>query len=122
VEEVPGSQPPLAALDDRDALAGEHEEILLVVLAVVEAARAALAEHGDRVPDLGKRHLVALDDAGCAELRVPHPGGVADVHDEPAVRHRRPAVPRVLQPRLVHEATIATLWHHWWSATEEGSS
>jgi hypothetical protein len=39
VEEVPGSQPALFLLDDRDALAREDEEVLLARVGVVEAAR-----------------------------------------------------------------------------------
>src|SRR5687768_12459712 len=39
VDEVPGPQRPLLALDQEQALPGEDEEVLLLVLAVVHAAR-----------------------------------------------------------------------------------
>ena len=45
VHEVPGAQLPLLALDEQQALAGEHEEALLRPLAVVEAERLARLEH-----------------------------------------------------------------------------
>ena len=54
---------PLLALDDRQALAGQHEEVLLVVLAVVHPAGLAGLEHGERVADLAERHGVVLEDA-----------------------------------------------------------
>lgn len=39
VEEVPRRQEPLLALDEQQALAGEHQEALLVPFAVIEAQR-----------------------------------------------------------------------------------
>ena len=52
MHEVPRLQPPLLALDEQQALAREHEEVLLVVLAVVHAARLPGLQHGQRVADL----------------------------------------------------------------------
>src|SRR6266550_5591643 len=60
VDEVPRLQVPLLAFDDDQALAGEHEEVLLVRLAVVAAARLSRLEDGDRVPELRERRLVAF--------------------------------------------------------------
>src|SRR4051794_22620585 len=45
VHEVPGLQPPLLAFDEEDALAGEDEEVLLVGLAMVTAARLPGPDH-----------------------------------------------------------------------------
>src|SRR5439155_22449736 len=64
VHEVPGLERPLLALDDQEALSGQDEEVLLVRLAVVAPARLARLEDGDRIAELGERHVVALDDAG----------------------------------------------------------
>src|SRR5581483_6486427 len=51
VEEVPRPQPSLLALDERDALAGQHEEVLLPRVGVVEAARPAGMQDGQLDPE-----------------------------------------------------------------------
>src|SRR5215210_7837430 len=101
VDEVPSLQVPLLALDHEDALAREHEKVLLVPLAVIAAARLAGLEDGDRVPDLRERDCVTLDDARRAEDVVVDPGRVAHVDDEPAVGGGGQAVLGLLEPRLV---------------------
>ena len=67
VDEVPGPQAALLALDQEQTLAGEDEEVLLGVLAVVHAVRLPRREDGDRVADLGEGGLVPLEDARRAE-------------------------------------------------------
>ena len=52
MHEVPPAERALLALDDRKRLAGEHEEVLLVVLAVVHRHRLARAENGQVDPEL----------------------------------------------------------------------
>jgi hypothetical protein len=47
VEEAPLREPLLLAVDDRDALPAEHEEVLLEALRVVEAARLPRLERAD---------------------------------------------------------------------------
>jgi hypothetical protein len=85
VHEVPRLHLPLFALDHRQALAREHEEILLVRLAVVPPTRLAGLEDGDRVAEVRERRLVALEDAGRAEHLVVNARRLAHVDDEPAV-------------------------------------
>jgi hypothetical protein len=47
VHEVPGAKTPLLALDDQDALAHEHEKVLLNVLSVVHPTRPSRLEHAE---------------------------------------------------------------------------
>jgi hypothetical protein len=47
MEEVPGSQGPLLALDDQQRFAGKQQEVLLVVLPVVDRHRLARPENLD---------------------------------------------------------------------------
>ena len=99
VDEIPLLQVPLLALDQREALTEEDEEIFLVRLPVVAAARLTRLEDGDRVAELGERDLVALDDAGIAQDIVRDPRRVSHVDDEPAVGDRGEPVLRLLEPR-----------------------
>jgi hypothetical protein len=54
VEEAPLREPLLLAVDDRDALPAEHEEVLLEALCVVEAARLPRLERADADPVVGE--------------------------------------------------------------------
>ena len=96
-----GPEPPLLPLDQEQALAREDEEPLLVLLAVVHAARLPGREDGDVEPDLGEAH-VALERGVAAEDLVLPPAGLARVDDEPALalraRGRSPSG-RALPPR-----------------------
>src|SRR4051794_21806292 len=65
VEEIPGLERPLLALDDRERLAGEHEEVLLVRLVVVHATALAGLENGERVAELSEGRVLALEDRRC---------------------------------------------------------
>ena len=73
---------------------GEHEEVLLVGLAVVQRARLPGLHDRDRVADLLERDGVALDHAGVGEVAAGDPGGVAHVDHEPALAWPPPAPPR----------------------------
>src|SRR5262249_58901477 len=77
VDEVPGLQVALLALDDQQALPAEDEEVLLVHLAGIAPARLARFEHRDRVAELRERRPPALQDACGAEHVVLPPRGVA---------------------------------------------
>ena len=111
MQEVELPQPPLLLLDDRDALAGDDEEVLLARLGVVHAGGLAGLEHGERVADLGE-HLrlqaltrrcdpaVRLEPAAEAEGVVRQPGRVPGIDDEPARRDRSEPVPHLLQARF----------------------
>src|SRR5438105_10329771 len=101
MDEVPGLQRALLALDDQEALAGEDEEVLLVRLAVVSAAGLAGLKDGDRVAELRELHVAAFEDAGRAEGLVGDPGGVADVDDEPALGDGRQSVVQLFEARLL---------------------
>jgi hypothetical protein len=65
---------------------------------VVSPARLTRREDGNRVAEVGERSFVALEDAGGAEYLVVHPGGVAHVDDEPAVRDRGQTRVELLEP------------------------
>jgi hypothetical protein len=98
---VPGGQWTKSHLDQEQARAGEDEEVLLVRLVVVSAARLTGLQHGDRESKLWEGDVVALDDARVAEHVVRHPRGVRDVDDEPAVGDRREPAEQLLESRFV---------------------
>src|SRR3954465_10757254 len=86
VEEVPRTQPPLLAVDDQDALAGEHEEPFLRVLFVVVTQH--LAGLQDAHADAELRHRLGarvLEQGDVALRRVLGPRRVAHVDHEPAL-------------------------------------
>ena len=96
VDEVPGAKVPFLLLDDEEALAGENEEILLLGLGVIQAARLPLLEDVEAEAELreedllqlralAQRWTVCLEGAAPAEVGIPHPGRVGGVQDEPAV-------------------------------------
>src|SRR5207342_2805462 len=60
VEEVPGLEVPFLILDDQQALAREHEEVLLHALGVVAAVRLARLEDVDADPVLLERCVPRL--------------------------------------------------------------
>ena len=57
MEEVPGSEESLLALDEQPALTGQNEERLLIRLGVVNAALAGI-EDGDIDPELRELYLI----------------------------------------------------------------
>ena len=77
VQEVPGLQLALLALDDREAAAREHEEALLGVLAVVHAGRFARLQHAEVEADLGEARIALEAQVGAAEARAVLPPGAA---------------------------------------------
>src|SRR6266850_1457167 len=94
VEEVPRAKKPLLTLDEQPALAGQHEERLLLRLGVVEPVRLAGLEDMESDPELPEPELSALEGAFRAgrlllALLRRQPLGVPYVHDEPAVAGRR---------------------------------
>ena len=99
VHEVPRFQRSLLAFDDQQALAGEDEEVLLRVLAVVHAVRLPWAEDADADPDLVEADLVALELRVGIEL-AREPACVAHVQDEPALADRPQTVSIVLERGL----------------------
>src|SRR5262245_6883172 len=93
VDEVPGAQRPLLLLDQEQAGAGEHEEVLLAGLPVVQPGRLAGLEDGEREPglpeplrlevrSLGEHAWAALEHAPPAERVAPHPCRLAGVDHE----------------------------------------
>jgi hypothetical protein len=108
VYEVPCLQPSLLILDHQDAFTGEHEEILLVGLGVVEPARLFGTQYLERESDLGEPlngqigapaqdRRVGLEDASGSERVVGQPRRVAYVDHEPAIGHRRKARAHVFE-------------------------
>ena len=96
VEEVPCPEEPLLTLDEQRALPGQHEEVLLLRLGVVEAVRLARLQDVESDAQLRELECLALEGAlraGRLLLAVfrRQPLGVPHVHDEPAVAGRREA-------------------------------
>ncbi len=82
MDEVPGLQAALLALDHEDALAGDDEEVLLAALAVVQAVPLSRLEHVDPEAEPGPL-LLAFEAGVLAALLALYPGHVAGVEDEP---------------------------------------
>jgi hypothetical protein len=83
----------LLAVDDRDALAAEHEEVLLEALGVVEPAGLARLEHADVDPLVGKPRSALVERHRDAAFGARDGRRIRDVDDEPA-RHRPHPTPR----------------------------
>src|SRR5947207_13831886 len=107
MEEVPGAEESLLALDEQPALAGQNEEGLLIRLGVVNAALARL-EHGHINPELREldRRFAVL--VGEPTRRAPRlrrePLGIAHVDNGPTLRDGGKPGASVLKPRFVHAA------------------
>src|SRR5438093_7969346 len=99
MEEVPGTQTSLLALDEQQALAGEDEEPFLRPLAVVEADRLTRLEDADVDPELAEPAL-ALEVAVEAEMARIAPAALSGVDHEPAVAVGYEAVLRLPQGNL----------------------
>ena len=92
MQEVPPAKRALLTLDDGQCLAGEHEEVLLVVLPVVHRHRLAGCENGEVDPEL---HEIGRALEACALELAEHaaplafpPLRLARVDDEPALPFR----------------------------------
>src|SRR3954469_17460686 len=107
MEEVPGSEESLLALDEQPALTGQNEKRLLIRLGVIDAALAGL-ENGHTDPELREldRRLAVF--VGEPTRRAPRlrrePLGVAHVDDKPTIRDGGKPGASVLKPRFVHAA------------------
>src|SRR5207302_2550357 len=84
VEEVPRFERPLLALDEEQALARQHQEPFLVVLAVIQPERLAGLEDVQVDAELLERSL-SLEIAAGSERPVVAPATLAGVEHEPAV-------------------------------------
>src|SRR5215210_872592 len=106
MEEVPGSEEPLLALNEQPALTGQNEEGLLIRLGVVDAALAG-PEDGHIDPELREldRRLAVL--VGEPTRRTPRlrrePLSIAHVDDEPALGDGGEPGASVLKPRFGQE-------------------
>jgi hypothetical protein len=76
---------PFLAVDEQRALAGQHEEVLLHALGVVEAVRLAGLEDADVDPELRELGRLVLERAVRAERLRRSPCRVLNVDDEPAL-------------------------------------
>src|SRR6476646_6082223 len=107
MEEVPGSEESLLALDEQPALTGQNEEVLLIRLGVVDAALAGLQDgHIDpQLRELDRRLAVLVGEPTRSAPRLRRePLGIAHVDDEPPLRDGGKPGASVLKPRFVHEA------------------
>ena len=102
VQVVPPAQPPLLALDHRDALAVEHEEAFLVTLGVVPAVGLAGHDDVDVGPELGEPCVLRLERAPRPGAGQPCPARLREIEDEPALALHDPARLGFLDLRLVH--------------------
>src|SRR5690348_12463175 len=82
VQEVSRAHPALLALDDRDALAREDEEALLLALPVVVARRIARPQDVDAPAERLRRRLPRLPRGPGAAAFDPGPDDVPEVRDE----------------------------------------
>src|SRR6266513_2647382 len=107
MEEVPGSEESLLALDEQPALTGQNEEVLLIRLGVVDAAVAGLEDgHIDpELRELDRRLAVLVGEPTRSASRLRRePLGIAHVDDKPPLRDGGKPGASVLKPRFVHEA------------------
>jgi hypothetical protein len=104
VQVVPLAHGPLLPLDDRDALAGEHEEPLLVGLEVVEARCLARVQDVDADAEQRRARRRRLEHAPDATPGNGRPAQLGEVQDEPAVVDGDAAELGVVDARLVHGA------------------
>src|SRR6185312_6407541 len=108
VQVVPLPEPALLPLDDRDALAREDEEALLVRLRVVEARRLTRPEdvHADAEQRRARRRRLEAA-PGPAALDA-FPADLREVQDEPAVVRGHESRVGALELRLVrHTPTLS---------------
>ena len=112
VHEIPGAKLPLFILDHEQTLAGEHEEVLLLRLSVVQAARLPGFHHRERDAEVVKtlpfdfgtaaEHGTGrLEYAASAERGVRQPRRIAHVDDEPSGGGRRETGADRFEPRLL---------------------
>jgi hypothetical protein len=101
VEEVPGAKRTLLPLDEQQALAGEHEKVLLRTLVVVQADRLPGLENADVDPELAEGNL-SLEVAVVAEVPGIAPPALARVEHEPAVAVGDEAELRLAQRQFRH--------------------
>ncbi len=99
MDEVPGLQLALLALDHEHALAGDDEEVLLARLAVVHAGGLAGLEHGDAHAELGEV-AVPFEVSPAAEPLPLPPAGVPRVEHEPARASCAEAFGQLVELRL----------------------
>src|SRR5207248_5495097 len=107
MEEVPGLEESLFALDEEPALTGQNEERLPIRLGVVNAALAGLKDgHIDpELRELNRRLPVLVGEPTRSTPRLRRePLGIAHVDDEPTVRHGGKPRASVLKFRFVHAA------------------
>src|SRR4029450_1128470 len=93
MQKVPGFHRTLLALDDRERLAGQDEEVLLVGLPVIHRHRLAWPEHLDIDPELVEvgRLVEAFEPRERAASPALEPERLARVDDEPALVRRQEA-------------------------------
>src|SRR3954470_18302469 len=106
MEEVPGSETPLLALDEQPALTRQDQERLLIFLGVVDAALTRLEDSqiDPELRELDRRLAVLVREPTRSAPRLRRePFGIADVDNEPTVSDGGQARAGVLKPRFLHE-------------------
>jgi hypothetical protein len=100
VDEVPGGQPAFFAFDQEQALTGEHEEVLLGILAVVERARFAGTQDAYADADLVEACVLGFEHGVEAATVSLEPRQLARVDDKPTLPRRTHARLYPLERRL----------------------
>ncbi|MBA3567070.1 MAG: hypothetical protein H0W31_09505 [Actinobacteria bacterium] len=85
---VPRAQAPLLAFDQKQAFAGEHQEVLLGIFAVVHRARLAGAQDAETEAELRESRIRALEGRVETETVGLEPLRVARIEHEPAFSGR----------------------------------
>src|SRR5947208_2184288 len=107
MEEVPGSEESLLALDEQPAVTGQNEKGLLIRLGVVNAALAGLEDgHIDpKLRELDRRLAVLIGEPTPRAPRLRRePFGIAHVDDKPTLRDGGKPGASILKHRFVHAA------------------
>src|SRR3954454_7896762 len=106
MEEVPGSETPLLALDEQPALARQDQERLLICLGVVDAALLGLEDsHIDpELRELDRRLAVLVREPTRRAPRIRRkPLSIAHADNEPTLGDGGKPGTGVLKPRLIHD-------------------
>src|SRR4051812_27290596 len=106
MEEVPGSETPLLALDEQPALARQDQERLLICLGVVDAALTGLEDSqiDPELRELDRRLAVLVREPTRRASRLRRePLGIADVNNEPTLSDGGKPRAGVLKPCFLHE-------------------
>jgi hypothetical protein len=88
MDEVPGTEPSLLALDQKQTLTRQHKEVLLCILCVVQRIRLARTEDANAEADLIEACVLGLEGGVQAATVRLEPRDTARVDDKPTLSGR----------------------------------